>query len=56
MTEKDNQELLELFRKMSVGNQTNMMAYMRIAYSAQETTKQHYGLDREPPAQTGKSA
>jgi hypothetical protein len=51
MKEKDNYELLEIFRRMSPENRANILAYVRVAYSAQETIKRQYGLDQEQPAQ-----
>jgi hypothetical protein len=48
---KNTQELLEVYKKMSPENQVNMLAHVRVAYSAQETTKREYGLERgEPPS------
>jgi flagellar motility protein MotE (MotC chaperone) len=49
---KNTQELLEIYKKMSPENQANMLAHIRVAYSAQETTKRQYGLDKEPPKRT----
>ena len=52
--DKDRKELLKLFKQLDQVNKINMLAHIRVAYAAQEATKQHYGLDREPPAQAGK--
>jgi hypothetical protein len=48
--------LLEVFRRLDPVNQADMLAHVRVAYSAQENTKRQYGLpDREPePRQAGR--
>jgi hypothetical protein len=46
---KDIQELLKIYKKMSSENKANMLAYMRVAYSAQETVREQYGISKEPP-------
>jgi hypothetical protein len=54
---KEKKEFLETFRKLDPENRANMLAHIRVAYSAQETTKRQYGIpDWEPPKQAGKTA
>jgi hypothetical protein len=45
---KDIQELLRIYKEMSLENQANILAYIRVAYSAQETTRHQYGLIKSP--------
>ena len=54
--EKDKKKLLETIKDLNQENRYNVLTYALATYSAQENTKRQYGLDREPPAQTGKSA
>jgi hypothetical protein len=56
MDKERKKELLDAFNQLDPVNQADMLAHIRVAYSAQEATKWQYGLDREPPEQAGKTA
>jgi hypothetical protein len=56
MDKERKTELLDVFNQLDPVNQADMLAHIRVAYSAQEATKRQYGLDLEPPQQTGKTA
>ena len=51
-------KFLETIRKLDQENQAGVLIYALATYTAQENTKRQFGLglDREPPAQVGKSA
>ena len=40
--DEDKKELLDTFQKMDHENRVNLLAYIRVAYSAQENTKKQY--------------
>jgi hypothetical protein len=56
MTEIEK-ELGEAFRQLSLETQENVVSHTRFAVMAERAVKKQYGIpDREPPAQTGKTA
>ena len=49
---KEKEELLEAFEKLGPDNRANVLAYVRVAYTAQEATKKALGY----PSALGKEA
>jgi hypothetical protein len=47
--DKERKELLETFRRLDQENREDLLAYIRVAYAAQENTKRQYGLEQAPP-------
>jgi hypothetical protein len=41
---KERKELLETFGRLDPANRADLLAHVRIAYTAQENTKREYGI------------
>jgi hypothetical protein len=51
--ESTKNELLDVFEKLNTENKNDVLAYIRVAYNAQEATKKQYAQqsdDRKPAA------
>jgi hypothetical protein len=42
--DKERKELLETFKRLDPANRADLLAHVRVAYSAQENTKKQYGI------------
>jgi hypothetical protein len=42
--EQEENEILEILRKLDPENRADLLAHTRVAYAAQERTKRHYGI------------
>jgi hypothetical protein len=42
--ETEKRKLLDVFRKLDPENRAELLAYVQVAYAAQEHTKRRYGL------------
>ena len=50
------EEIREYVDKLDILPRQEVLRYVRGVYDGSQAVKRQYGLDREPPAQAGKSA